>query len=149
MKNSPEFQANITEKHTSLSQRSRMFRPNLLKVPVKKLNLLKSITAHEILHRWFLRFPLELFCTYLLINLFTGVFVSSIAHIMCICIHMCKRYYFRLLLFWDGKRKRSKSEISDYVCSLIKSICLISQYYSINLFNYFLCIRFRLPPSFT
>ena len=51
MKNSPEFQANVTEKHTSLSQRSRMFRPNLLKVPVKKLNLLKSITAHEILHR--------------------------------------------------------------------------------------------------
>ena len=67
----PTFQANVTEGHTSLTKRSRMFRKNLLKVPVKKLNLEKSITANELLHKWFLRFPVGLFFTYLLINLFT------------------------------------------------------------------------------
>ena len=35
MKNSPKFQANVTERRTSLSKRSRMFRQNLLKVPEK------------------------------------------------------------------------------------------------------------------
>ena len=39
MRNSRKFQANVTERRTSLSNRSRMFRQNLLKVPVKKLNL--------------------------------------------------------------------------------------------------------------
>ena len=39
MENSPKFHANVTERRTSLSKHSRMFRQNLLKVPVKKLNL--------------------------------------------------------------------------------------------------------------
>ena len=39
MRNSRKFQANVTERRTSLNKRSRMFRQNLLKVPVKKLNL--------------------------------------------------------------------------------------------------------------
>ena len=51
MKNSPKFQANVTERRTSLSKRPRMFRQNLLNAPVKKLNLKKSITAHELLHK--------------------------------------------------------------------------------------------------
>ena len=51
MKNSPKFQANVTERRISLSKRSRMFRQNLLKVPVKKFNLSKSITAHELFHK--------------------------------------------------------------------------------------------------
>ena len=38
MKNNPKFQANVTERPTSLSKRSRMFWQNLLKLPVKKLN---------------------------------------------------------------------------------------------------------------
>ena len=38
MKDSPKFQANVTERHTSL-KRSGMFPQNLLKVPVKKLNI--------------------------------------------------------------------------------------------------------------
>ena len=39
MKDSPKFQANVTKRHTSLSKRSGMFPQNLLKVPVKKLNI--------------------------------------------------------------------------------------------------------------
>ena len=39
LKNSPKFQASVTERRTSLSKRSRMFWKNLSKVPVKKLNL--------------------------------------------------------------------------------------------------------------
>ena len=39
MKNSPKFQPNVTERCTSLSKHSRLFRQNLLKVPMKKLNL--------------------------------------------------------------------------------------------------------------
>ena len=50
-KNSPKFQASVTERYTSLSRRSGMFRQNLLKVPVKKLNLRKFFTAHKLLHK--------------------------------------------------------------------------------------------------
>ena len=39
MKNSPKVHANVTERRTSVSKRSKMFRQNLLKVPVKKLIL--------------------------------------------------------------------------------------------------------------
>ena len=35
MKNNPKFQVNVTERRTSLSKRSRMFRQNLLKVTEK------------------------------------------------------------------------------------------------------------------
>ena len=38
-KYSRKFQASMTKSCTSLSKRSGMFRQNLLKVPVKKLNL--------------------------------------------------------------------------------------------------------------
>ena len=41
MKNSAKFQVNITERRTALSKRSRMFRQNLLKVPVKKFIIFK------------------------------------------------------------------------------------------------------------
>ena len=51
MKNSPKFWTNVTERRTSLSKLSRMFRQNLLRVPVKKVESLKSITAHELLHK--------------------------------------------------------------------------------------------------
>ena len=37
--NSRKFQANVTERCTSLSKRSGMFRQNLLKVAATKLNL--------------------------------------------------------------------------------------------------------------
>ena len=38
-KNSRKFQTSVTERCTSLSKCSGMFQQNLLKVPVKKLNL--------------------------------------------------------------------------------------------------------------
>ena len=37
-KNSRKFQARVTERCTSLSTRSGIFRQNILKVPVKELN---------------------------------------------------------------------------------------------------------------
>ena len=37
--NSRKFQASVTERGTSVGKRSEMFRQNLLKVAVKKLNL--------------------------------------------------------------------------------------------------------------
>ena len=39
VRNSRKFQASVTERCTSLSKRSGMFRQNLLKVPVKRMNL--------------------------------------------------------------------------------------------------------------
>ena len=38
-KNSRKFQTSVTERYTSPSKCSGIFRQNLLKVPVKKLNL--------------------------------------------------------------------------------------------------------------
>ena len=39
--------------------------------------------------------------------IYRSLFVPYIAHIFCICIHICKRYYFPLLLFlrWKAKKK--------------------------------------------
>ena len=48
-KNSRKFQSSVNRRYSSLSKRSGMFRQNLLKVAVKKLNLKNLFTAHELL----------------------------------------------------------------------------------------------------
>ena len=50
-KNNHKFQASVTERCTSLSKSSEIFRQNPLKVPKKKLNLRKNFTTHELLHK--------------------------------------------------------------------------------------------------
>ena len=69
-KNSRKFQSSVNRRYSSLSKRSGMFRQNLLKVAVKKLNLKNLFTTHELLQNWFLRFPVGFFLTYLPIHLF-------------------------------------------------------------------------------
>ena len=69
---------------TYLSKSSGILRQNPLKVPVKKL-MVSSKT----------------FLTYL------PIFVSYMADIFCIHIHICKKHFFPLLLFlrWKEKEK--------------------------------------------
>ena len=108
--NSRKFKASVTERCTSLTKRSGIFRQNLLKVLVKKLNLSKTFTT--LLQKRFLRFPVGVsqqftsppiyLSTYL-----QNLFVSYKAHVFCIRIHIYKRFYFPLLLFlrWKVKEK--------------------------------------------
>ena len=79
-----------------------MFRQNSSKVPVKKLNLKKIFTTHELLHKWFLMWSVRFFSP-----ICRGMFVSYTTDIFCIRIHICKRYFFPLLLFlrWRAKEK--------------------------------------------
>ena len=81
-KNSRIFQASVTERCTSLSKSSGILRQISSKVPVKKLNLQKNFTRHELLRKWFLRFPLKFFhlfteaCLYLIqLTYFVFVFI--------------------------------------------------------------------------
>ena len=50
-KNSPKFEASVTEKCISLSEHSGMFRQNFLKLPLKKLAPKKPFTTHELLYK--------------------------------------------------------------------------------------------------
>ena len=50
-KNSRKPQASVTERCASVSKGSGIFWQNLLKVAVKKLNLYKLITTHELLKK--------------------------------------------------------------------------------------------------
>ena len=95
-KNNHKFQASATERYTSLSKSSGMFRQNPLKVPVKKLN-----TFELLLCKWFLRFLVNFFST-----IHRNLFVSHMADIFCIRItHNCKKYFFPLLLLMKWKTK--------------------------------------------
>ena len=80
--NGRRFQASVTERSTSLSKSCGIFRQISSKVPVKKLNLQKNFTRHELLHKWFLRFPVRFFhlfteaCLYLIqLTYFVFVFI--------------------------------------------------------------------------
>ena len=77
-----------------------------------------------------------------------NMFVSHVAHILCIRIHICKRYYYRFYYSWNGRQKNNKSYVLDYICRLILSMYLILYYYSIDLFNYFLYICYLLVLFF-
>ena len=50
-KNSRKFQTSVTERCTSLSKRSGMFRQKVLKVPGKKINLYKTFAVNKLLHK--------------------------------------------------------------------------------------------------
>ena len=92
-KNSRKFQTSVTERCTSPSKRSGMFRQNRLKVPVKKLNLYKNLYYTRSSSQVILRLRLNFFSP---IYLSTYLQKTFIAHMFCICIHICKRYYFPL-----------------------------------------------------
>ena len=77
-----------------------------------------------------------------------SMFVSHIAHILSIRIHICKRYYYRFYYSWYGTQKNNKSYVLDYICRLILSMYLILYYYSIDLFNYFSYICYLLVLFF-
>ena len=116
----------------------------------EKVESLKSFTANKLLHKWFLRLPVGFFFhlfTYPLI--YSSLIVSYIAHISCICIHICKRYYFPYLLFLRRKAKKKKIlNFGSKIWILIWSIYLILCYHLIHLFNYFLHICHLLALSF-
>ena len=90
-KNNHKFQASVTERCYSLSKSSGIFRQNPLKVPVKKLNLYKNFTTHDLLRKWFLRFPIKSFSA-----IYRILFLSCMTGILCIRIHICKKYFFPL-----------------------------------------------------
>ena len=94
-KNSHKFQA-------SVSKRSRIFWQSPSKVPAKKLSLLKNFTILERLQKWFLRFPVRFFW-----SVYRCLFVSYTADTLCIRIHICKRYFFPLLLFLRHRAKEN------------------------------------------
>ena len=108
-KNSRKFPASVTERCTLFSKRFGIS-AKCFESTWEKINLWKIFTTNELLHKWLLRFPVGFF-----FHLFTfppicrSLFLSYTAHIFCICIHICKRYYIPVLLSWDGKRKKSKS----------------------------------------
>ena len=69
------------------------FATNVLKVPVKKLNISKDFTTHELFYKRLLRFPERFF-----IPIYRSLFVS-LAKIFCIRICICKNYFFALSIF--------------------------------------------------
>ena len=81
-----------------------IFRQNPLKVPVEKRNVKQNFATHELLHKWLLRFSVRRF-----FPVYRSLFVSYMIDIFCICIHICKKYFFPLLLFlflrWKAKEK--------------------------------------------
>ena len=100
-KNNHKFQANVTERCTSLSKSSGIFRQNLLKAPAKRLFLKKNYCTWTSSR---LRFPVKFF-----LPIYRNLLVSFTANTFCIRIHICKKYFFRLYYSWDGKRKKNKS----------------------------------------
>ena len=92
-KNNHKFQETATERCTSLCNSPVIFQQNPLKVPVKKLNLKKNFTTHELLHQWLLRFLVRFFSL-----ICRSLFVSYMAGVFCIRVYICKKYFFPLLL---------------------------------------------------
>ena len=121
-KNSPEFQANVTERCTSLSKCYRMFRENLLKVPVKNRIFKKPLLHMNFFTSGFWGFQEDFFHLFSSPPIYRSLFVSRIAHVFCICIHICKRYITSCFYYSrDGKQKKNKSYFLDYIYCLICS----------------------------
>ena len=89
------------------------FRQNNLKVPGGENRSLKNLYYKWTSSQVIFKFSSRIFFTYLSCHLFTEafLFVSYIAHIFCICIYICKRYYFPLLLFLRWKPKENIAKI--------------------------------------
>ena len=121
-KNSPEFQANVTERCTSLSKRYRMFWENLLKVPVKNRIFKKPLLHMNFFTRDFWGFQEDFFHLFSSPPIYRSLFVPRIAHVFCICMHSCKRYITSCFYYSrDGKQKKNKSYFLDYIYCLICS----------------------------
>ena len=130
-KNSHKFRASVIEMCTSVSKSSGVFWQNSSKPPVKKLNLEKNFTAHELVHKWFLRF---------LVSFFSHIYrsITYDRHIL-YSYYVCKRHFSHLYYSWSGKRKKKSFCFwITFACCSVWSIYLILQYSSINIFNYFL-----------
>ena len=124
-KNSRKFQASVTERCTSLSKSSGMFRQNLLKVALKKINLKKPFTTYKLLQKWFLKFPVRFFYLYTYPPIYISLFVSYMTHIFCIRIHICKKVL--RPAFTVPEMKSEKKQVLMFVLHLLL--------YFINLFN--------------
>ena len=59
-----------------------------------------NFTTHELLHKWFLRFPVRFFSP-----IYRSLFASYTADTFCIRIHICERYFFPLIPFLTCKVK--------------------------------------------
>ena len=104
-KNSRKSQLSVTKRCTSLSNRSGMFRQNLLKVPVKKLNLYCTWTSSQVTFKVSSR----IFFTYLPIQLFTKACLCLIWHTYFVFVFIfVKGIASRFNNSWDGKRKKNK-----------------------------------------
>ena len=84
-KNSHKFRASVIEMCTSVSKSSGVFWQNSSKPPVKKLNLEKNFTAHELVHKWFLRFLVSFFS-----HIYRSLSVLHTTDIFCIRIIFVK-----------------------------------------------------------
>ena len=92
-------------------------------------------------------------CSMIFLHLFTyqliyrSLFVSYIAHIMCICIHICERYYFPLLLFLKQKWKDFPHDLINLfnIIILFNKFPLITSYEFANsyLFLFLKCFYSR------
>ena len=104
MKNYPKFQEIVFERCTSLFVSAKSFKSTCEEVESLKIRYC-TWTSSQVIFKVSGRTLLHLF-TYQLI--YRSLLVSYIAHIMCICIHICESYYFPLLLFlrWKSKEKQ-------------------------------------------
>ena len=102
------YQTSITERCTFLSKRSgisaKSFESTWGKNKSLK-NLYYKLTSSQVICSGFQQ---DFFHLFAYPPIYRSLFVSYIAHILCICIHICKRYYFPLLLFlrWKAKEKQ-------------------------------------------
>ena len=134
-KNSRKFQASVTETCTfSVSAKSFKSTCEIVESATHDFQVTFKVSSRIFLH--------------LFIHALTSC-LCLIAHILCILFAFIfvKGITFRFYYSWDGKRKKNKSYILDYIYRFIWLIYLIL-WYSINLFNYFLYICYLLPLSF-
>ena len=101
-KNSRKFQASVT-KTCTFSVSAKSFKSTCEKVESLKI-LYCTWTSSQVIFKFSSRIFFQLL-TYALI--YRSLFVSYTTHILRIHIHICKRYYFPLLLFlrWKAKEK--------------------------------------------
>ena len=103
-KNSHKFSERVTDSCASLSNNFGIFLQNSSKVPLKKLNLQKTLkytwTSSQVVFEVSSRF---------FSYIYRSLLLSYTIDIFCIRIHICKTYFFPLFYSRDGKRKKNKS----------------------------------------
>ena len=117
------YQTSITERCTFLSKRSgisaKSFESTWGKNKSLK-NLYYKLTSSQVICSGFQQ---DFFHLFAYPPIYRSLFVSYIAHILCICIHICKRYYFPLLLFLRWKAKEKQVLFLDDICYLL-ALCI-------------------------